>query len=228
MSNMLRGFYWLVILAQAAYPCSCLFQEPLCKTLAQPDARLTADPAAPVFVGKVIYSYPGSLEEFWKRQEQFAAAHPDLRPANGPLLTFEGTKRFLLELWGDKASPTLRQHILAVPEETRPNYADPLSFLQALSHVEVIEPFGGIEKGTVIELVGGLAGDCSVHFRPGESYLVFPHKRQGFWTTSICDGSTPISRAQAELRALRGLRDGKPFPPFLYGSVVDFTNRGAC
>jgi hypothetical protein len=226
---MWRGLCGLILFVEIAYPCSCAFREPLCKVLARPGAQLRNDPAAPVFVGKVLYSYPSSWEEFAKLQGEFAATHPDLRGSNGDLLSFEGTRRFFLEMWGDKASATLRQNILAVQEEKRPHYVGPLSLFKALSHVEVIEPFGGIEKGTVVEILGGLGGgDCSVRFRAGGEYLVFLGKdAHGFWTTSICLGSTHVRYAQAELRALRAVRDGKPLAPFLSGKVSDATSRGA-
>ncbi|MBL8295730.1 MAG: hypothetical protein JNN08_28040, partial [Bryobacterales bacterium] len=226
---MWRGLCGLIFFVEIAYPCSCAFREPLCKVLAKPGAELRSDPSAPVFVGRVLFKYPSSREEFAKLQGEFAAAHPDLRGSNFDLLTFEGTKRFLLEMWGDKASATLRQNILAVPEEKRPQYVGPLSRFQALTRVEVIEPFGGIAKGAVVEIPGGLGGaDCSVGFRAGEEYLVFLGKDDhGFWTTSICSGSTHVRYAQAELRALRAVRDGKPLAPFLSGKVSDATNRGA-
>lgn len=212
---------------ESARACSCIMREPLCKALAKPGAKLESSAKSAVFVGRVRYSFPTWQEEFGEHLKEFDRRHPELRPKERTEL-LGWLKQFMLQLWGDKASAEFKEKLLRIQNDSRLEAGARLLSYQAMARLDVVEPFAGTEKGSVIEMLGGLGnGDCSVHFQAGESYLVSAYQDEyGFWTTSTCSGSRPVLDAQADLKAYRTLRDKQSHKPFVAGSLTDATDRG--
>jgi hypothetical protein len=208
--------------------CSCGFSAPLCSQLAVPGTALSLDPGSAIFVGKVVYSHPSTILAYFELEKEYAANHPDGR-SDGKVetLTFEGRKQFLLSLWRDALSSKSREAILASPENPGGFSAIP-RYAAALTRIEVLESFHGIRSGEVVDLFGGLGStDCSFHFKPGTTYLIFAQRDDnGLWTTSVCLRTRQIETARFDLEALRAHRDGTPLPRAIYGTVSDQTNRG--
>jgi hypothetical protein len=61
----------------------------------------------------------------------------------------------------------------------------------------------GMESDTVVVRTGWSDGDCGFRFRRGGSYLVFAGAAEdGSLVTGLCDRTTRLRRAAADLRAL--------------------------
>jgi hypothetical protein len=76
--------------------------------------------------------------------------------------------------------------------------------------------------GATFQLLSDISR-CGYRFEPGRTYLVVASREMpGDWWTRACLGSKPIENAQDDLSAMRAYRDGRPLPPRVYGTVLDY------
>jgi hypothetical protein len=205
----------ILLFPALAWNCTCFPPDALCKGVPIEDG-----PGIKIFVGRVVSTFPTSQRQAWDLEEKYMERH---REDKG---SFEGRKRFLLELWGDSLSAESRESIRAAVDDKKIfgilNYPG-----VALSRLEVVEPFPGTKVGEIVDMFGGLGGgDCSFHFEPGASYLVFARRGEGFWSTSICTRTRKLDGLNRDLETLRARRDGRPEPGSIYGRLADKTQRG--
>jgi hypothetical protein len=71
-------------------------------------------------------------------------------------------------------------------------------------------PFRGV-TGSQVELTTGMGGgDCGFGFVPTEQYLVYAYEHEGKLSTGICSRTRSMSRAEEDLRYIRGLATTTP------------------
>lgn len=88
---------------------------------------------------------------------------------------------------------------------------------QARYTFDVSEPFAGTDGGKVIVYSGRGGGDCSVHFKPGEQYLVYAYRTPDKTVHgTICSRTQLAAGAEMLLRQLRAAKESKPIAS-LYG-----------
>jgi hypothetical protein len=106
-------------------------------------------------------------------------------------------------------------------------------------HFRVDENISGFDVKEVDIYSGRGGGDCSYHFRKGESYFVTPFKankgwasvsgvEQGRWTAGICGETQPAARAGALMAELRARKPGSVVegvlrtmePPYIAGEEL--------
>jgi hypothetical protein len=82
----------------------------------------------------------------------------------------------------------------------------------------VDENINGVDLKEIDVYSGRGGADCSVHFQPGETYLVSPYENNGRLFATICSATQNIEDAGPLLVELRARRDRKAFAS-IYGTL---------
>jgi hypothetical protein len=83
---------------------------------------------------------------------------------------------------------------------------------QRLFIFRIDEAFRGVKTAEIEVRTGMGGGDCGYNFKLGERYLVYASfdAANGFYGTSICTRTRPVSDAGEDLDYIRGLKDREP------------------
>ncbi len=88
---------------------------------------------------------------------------------------------------------------------------------------EVTTSFRGVQAQTIQVSSSVFGPACGTDFLDGIDYLVYAHQQEGRFSTGMCSGNMPVSKAAADLRYLRGAqsafsKNARP-PGYLFGYV---------
>jgi 5-hydroxyisourate hydrolase-like protein (transthyretin family) len=86
----------------------------------------------------------------------------------------------------------------------------------------VLEPFSGVQKGTVEITTGSGGGDCGFAFREGGQYVVYAQRSEpgAPLTVSICSRTREVAEATADLEYARAVASGVPVQARISGDVL--------
>ena len=157
--------------------------------------------AEAVFVGRVVWTDPRSVEDL--RQRLTAALPPELA-------------RRLDQNWSAGEMRQAARYVLSAAELAALGKASDDEFVNAFERkvlmrrvrVLVTEPFRGIEDREV-EFTTGFTS-TSVDFQENESYLIYAWREKDThqFQTGVCAGTRRIDQVQEQLKYIRGLKTG--------------------
>jgi hypothetical protein len=213
-----------------AAACKCANSVPLC-SLNSTELEKSANR---FFVGRVKSASPKGWQEFGEMimrrippdlLANFVSLPPAEREKRMDAASVKAEKEIFLELWGSAMTPEQREK---VEKATTYDELEPLTRrdMQRIE-LEVLESFSDEFRGTVVVRSGLGGGDCGLLPREGETYLVEAGRTSdGYWKSSGCSRTAPISRATAELDVLRAWKANKEMlSRRIQGHLADWTER---
>jgi hypothetical protein len=195
----------LVVAAQEALGCFCFEVRPFCRF--PPDS---SHERAAVFVGTVKDIYPVAT-----RQAYVQLMGPVPVAQGSAAASFEDFKSRLLMVWQGIFSRSEEESVGRA--RSRRDLRMPLkgvfSQMPIRISLDVVEAFVGARSGEPFEVFAGVGADCDVEFKTGQTLLVDASRSplSGRWVVPSCSRTGDIRSADADLRALRAWKNGKPF-----------------